>query len=83
MGNLISAMIHCQDKGDAIVLGNQSHMKKYERANLASIGSIYPLTVKNNKDGTLDLDELVSLLEEFKPNDVHLMKIRAVCLESS
>ena len=45
MGNLIAAMIHCQDKGDAIVLGNQSHMKKYERANLASIGSIYPLTV--------------------------------------
>jgi threonine aldolase len=55
MGNLIAAMIHCKHKGDAIIIGSHSHMRKYERANLASIGNIYPLTVSNHKDGTLDL----------------------------
>lgn len=83
MGNLIAAMIHCGKKGDAIVIGSKSHMKKYERANLAAIGNVFPLTVKNNEDGTLDLDELTELLEEYKSDDIHLLKVRAVCIEST
>lgn len=56
MGNLMSSMIHCDRKGDSVVIGKRSHINIWERGNTSAIGNVYPKIVDNNSDGELDLD---------------------------
>jgi len=58
MGNLISSMIHCNNKGDSMIIGQHSHINLWERGNISSIGNIYPKLVDNNSKGELELDQI-------------------------
>ena len=58
MGNLVSLMTHIRQKGQAVIIGDKSHVYKIERGGLAAIGNIYPLSIKNHEDGTLDIDQI-------------------------
>ena len=57
-----------------------SHINNWERGNIASCGSIMPITVQNNADGTLDNDDVELFCKKLDP---HLVINRVLCLESS
>lgn len=80
MGNMISLMLSCKEKGDAAVLGHMTHINIWERGNISAAGSVMPVLVQNHADGTLDLDEV-----EFfcKAADPHHSVNQVLCLEST
>lgn len=80
MGNLISVMVHCSRRGEEVLLGDQSHISRYEQGGVASIGGVHARTVKTMEDGTLDLKDLKSKL---MPDDVHHPCSRLVCVENT
>lgn len=79
MGNLIANITHC-NRGEAIILGNRSHIYLYEAGGVASLGSVFPISVNTNSDGTLPLE----LLEKaIPPQNYHFTKAKAICLENT
>jgi len=79
MGNLIALLVHCQ-RGDEIIVGNQSHIYLNEAGGMAALGGIQPCPVQNQPDGTLDLDDI---LASIRSEDVHHPITRLVCLENT
>jgi len=79
MANLISQMVHCT-RGDEMILGDQSHIFYYEQGGSAAIGGIHPRTVKNHKNGTLDLNEVESAI---RGDNIHFPRSRLLVLENT
>jgi len=77
--NLAALMAHCQ-RGDEVILGSEAHSYRYEAGGLAVLGSIQPQVVPNRADGTLDLNEVESLI---KPDDPHFPRTRLLALENT
>ena len=57
MGNLVSVITHCQ-RGEEIIVGDQSHLYLYEYAGASAFGGISLRQVPNQKDGTLDIAQV-------------------------
>lgn len=79
MGNLIALLVHCQ-RGDEVIVGNQSHIYLNEAGGMAALGGIHPCPVQNRPDGTLALDDI---LASIRTEDVHHPITRLVCLENT
>lgn len=79
MGNLLALLVHCQ-RGDEVIVGNQSHIYLNEAAGMAALGGIQPCAVQNQQDGTLLLDDIRS---SIRSEDVHHAITRLVCLENT
>lgn len=79
MGNLLALLVHCQ-RGDEVIVGNQSHIYLNEAAGMAALGGIQPCPVQNQKDGTLLLDDISA---SIRSEDVHHAITRLVCLENT
>jgi threonine aldolase len=77
--NLAALMSHCQ-RGDEVILGSEAHSYRYEAGGLSVLGSIHPQVVPNRADGTLDLNEVESLI---KPDDPHFPRTRLLALENT
>jgi threonine aldolase len=77
--NLAALMSHC-GRGDEVILGMEAHSYRYEAGGLAVLGSIQPQAVPNRADGTLDLNEVESLI---KPDDPHFARTRLLALENT
>jgi threonine aldolase len=77
--NLAALMSHCQ-RGDEVILGMEAHSYRYEAGGLSVLGSIHPQAVPNRADGTLDLQEVESLI---KPDDPHFPRTRLLALENT
>jgi threonine aldolase len=77
--NLAALMSHCQ-RGDEAILGMEAHSYRYEAGGLSVLGSIHPQAVANRADGTLDLNEVESLI---KPDDPHFPRTRLFALENT
>ena len=58
MANLVAVMLHCRERGDAALIGDKSHINNWERGNIATCGSVMPITLKNDIDGTIPHDEI-------------------------
>ncbi|WAQ96415.1 THA1-like protein [Mya arenaria] len=69
MGNLISILVHCRERGQEAVVGDQSHILLNEQAGIAQFAGVCPRTIKNLPDGTFDVDELRRYLRPT--NDVY------------
>jgi threonine aldolase len=80
MSNLISMMVNVRIKGEAAILGSNSHIYCIERGGISAIGSIHPIVVNNKPDATFDLKELEYIIP---PNSEHLPQPRVIALESS
>ena len=79
MGNLISVLTHCQ-RGDEILLGDQSHIFLHEVGGISALGGVHPRILPNNQDGTLPL----SLIEQsIRHEDIHSPSTRLICLENT
>ncbi|GKA40392.1 probable low-specificity L-threonine aldolase 1 [Tanacetum coccineum] len=82
MGNLISVLVHCQIRGSEVILGSNSHIHILENGGIATIGGVHPRPVKNNEDGTMDIDLIESAIRN--PDDeLYFPRTRLICLENS
>jgi threonine aldolase len=79
MGNLLALLVHCQ-RGDEVILGSLSHIYINEAGGMAALGGIHPMPVKNQKDGTLALDDITNAIQS---EDVHHTITRLICLENT
>jgi threonine aldolase len=77
--NLLGVMSHCE-RGDEYIVGQQAHTYRYEAGGAAVLGSIQPQPLDFLPNGTLDLNQVQSLI---KPDDFHFAKTRLLCLENT
>src|SRR5687768_5847931 len=70
--NLAALMSHC-GRGEEVILGMEAHSYRYEAGGVSVLASIHPQAVANRADGTLDLNEVESLI---KPDDPHFPRTR-------
>ncbi|XP_055337586.1 uncharacterized protein LOC129587732 isoform X2 [Paramacrobiotus metropolitanus] len=81
MGNLISVMIHCQDRGSEVLLGDKSHIFMYEQGGISQFGGVHARTLNNLRGGTFLVDEMVSKIRTA--DDIHYPRTRLLCLENT
>jgi len=79
MGNLLALLTHCQ-RGDEVIIGNQSHIYLNEAGGMSALGGIQPCAIPNQKDGTMALDDIRS---SIRSEDVHHPITRLICLENT
>lgn len=79
MGNLLALLVHCQ-RGDEVIVGNQSHIYLNEAGGMAALGGIQACPLPNQPDGTLALDDV---LASIRSEDVHHPITRLICLENT
>jgi threonine aldolase len=48
--------VHCDVRGSEVILGDNSHI------GISTIGGVHPRTVRNNPDGTMDVDSIVAAI---------------------
>ena len=79
MANLVCQLVHC-NRGDEMILGDQSHIFYYEQGGSAALGGIHPRTVPNRPDGTIDLEQIEAAV---RTEDVHFPRSRLLVLENT
>jgi threonine aldolase len=79
MGNLLALLVHCQ-RGDEVILGDQSHIYVNEAGGMSALGGIHPRPIPNQADGSLALDDI---LASIQTEDVHHTITRLICLENT
>ena len=79
MGNLVSILVHCS-RGDEVILGHQAHTFLYEAGGISAFGGIHSRQLKNNDDGTIDIDEIKASIRE---ENVHFPPTTLICLENT
>ena len=79
MGNLVALLTHC-NRGDEVILGDQSHTFLYEAGGSAALGGIHPFPLPNNPDGTIDPEKIEAAI---RPENVHFPRTRLICLENT
>ena len=78
-GNLCALLAHCQ-RGESIIIGDTSHIFRYEQGGMAQLGGILPHTLPVQADGTLRLCDLENAVN---PDDEHIPVTRLVALENT
>ena len=79
MGNLLALLVHCQ-RGEEVIVGNQSHIYLNEAGGMSALGGIQPCPVQNQPDGTLALEDIRA---SIRTEDVHHPITRLICLENT
>ncbi len=79
MGNLVSVLSHC-GRGDEMILGDRAHIFRAEQGGASALGGVHPFTVRNQEDGTLDLDEVTGAI---RLDDMHNPTTRLICVENT
>jgi threonine aldolase len=79
MGNLISVLSHC-GRGEEMILGDSAHIFRSEQGGAAALGGVNSHTIRNQPDGTLDLDDIAAAI---RGNDPHYPITRLICLENT
>ena len=83
MGNLISLMVHCGEKGQSAILGSNSHIVNYEAGGVAAIANVMLTLVQNTARGELDLAHLEHLLASRDNSNIHIPHPTLICLENT
>jgi len=79
MGNLISMLSHC-NRGDEVILGDQSHIFLNEVGGISALGGIHPHIISNESDGTLNLE---TVEKKIRASDLHYPPTRVIALENT
>ena len=79
MGNLVCQMVHCQ-RGDEMILGNESHIFFYEQGGSAAIANIHSRTVANQPDGTMALEDIRAAI---RADNIHFPVTRLIAIENT
>ncbi len=79
MGNMVSLLAHCQ-RGNEVILGNESHIVVYEAGAAAVFGGLVYRTVRTTRFGELPVEDVAAAVRG--PN-VHFPPTGLICLENS
>jgi len=79
MGNLVSLLAHC-NRGDEIILGDNSHTFYSEQGGAAAIAAIHPRTIPNQIDGKIAVKDIEAAI---RPDDIHHPLSRLIVLENT
>ena len=79
MGNLVSVLVHCQ-RGTEIILGDKSHTFMYEAGGISAFGGVHSRQLKNQADGTINIEEIKSAI---RMDNVHFPKTSAITIENT
>ncbi|KAF0683799.1 Aste57867_24183 [Aphanomyces stellatus] len=79
MGNLIAVGVHC-NRGDEVILGNKSHVFKYEGAGVSAYMGVGMHTVPNQTNGTMFVPDIQSAI---RGDDPHYPRSRLVIVENT
>jgi threonine aldolase len=79
MGNLICLLTHCQ-RGDEVILGDQSHIFLNEVGGMSALGGIQPRILSNSPDGTIKLSDIEN---SIRHDDLHYPPTKLICLENT
>ncbi|CAD6263048.1 unnamed protein product [Miscanthus lutarioriparius] len=82
MGNLVSVLAHCDVRGSEVILGDGSHIHLCENGGISTIGGVHPKTVRNNADGTMDIDRIVAAIRP-PGGGLYYPTTRLICLENT
>ncbi|KAK3043122.1 hypothetical protein RJ639_000011, partial [Escallonia herrerae] len=82
MGNLISVLVHCEVRGSEVILGDNCHIHIYENGGISTLGGVHPRTVKNNEDGSMDVDLIEAAIRDPRL-EICYPTTRLICLENS
>lgn len=82
MGNLVSVLVHCEVRGSEVILGDNSHIHIYENGGISTIGGVHPRPVKNNEDGTMDINLIEAAIRDPRGEIVY-PTTRLICLENT
>ena len=80
MGNAIAVLTHA-GRGQAVMLGDESHIYHYEAGGPSTLGGSPMWTVPNNADGTLDLAKVQAGIAD--ESDEHVAATALLCLENT
>ncbi len=80
MGNLVSLLAHC-GRGDEVILGDESHIFRYEQGGASALGGIAYHTVATNPAGELPLESITRAFRQG--DDAHQPLTGAICLENT
>jgi len=79
MGNLIAVLVHC-GRGTEVILGDCSHTFIYEAGGVSAFGGIHSHQLKNESDGTINIDLIENAIRQ---DNVHFPKTSLICLENT
>ena len=79
MGNLICNLVHCP-RGTEVIMGHKSHTFIYESGGISSYGGIHSHQLKNNEDGSINID---AIKDAIRIDDVHCPRTSLICLENT
>jgi threonine aldolase len=79
MGNIVAILTHA-GRGDEMILGHLAHTFLYEGGASAGLAGVHPHILKNEEDGTIDLDAIDLAIRK---EDVHFPTSRLLCLENT
>ncbi|MHB1296406.1 MAG: low-specificity L-threonine aldolase [Anaerolineae bacterium] len=79
MGNLVAVLTHVQ-RGDEVILGDQSHILVYEAGGVSVLGGAMAHAVPNLPDGSLDP---VAVEGAVRGANIHFPRTRLICLENT
>jgi len=80
MCNLAAVMAHCYERGSEAIIGDLSHYNMWEQGGISQVAGVYVKQIENLKDGTFDLEKLVSLISE---DDRGCPVTKLICLENT
>ena len=79
MGNLVAMLAHCE-RGDEVILGDQSHTFMYEAGGISALGGVHSRQLPNQANGTLDLGDIQLAI---RPDDEHHPITKLIVLENT
>jgi threonine aldolase len=79
MANITCLLTHC-NRGEEIILGDQSHIFFYEQGGTAALGGIHSRLITNRPDGKLPLEAVEN---SIRTDDVHFPRTKVIVLENT
>jgi threonine aldolase len=73
-------MVHCDKRGSEIIVGNWSHVFKYEQGSAAQIANVFIHNLPNLPDGTFSID---AVRENIRGSDIHEPITQLVVIEQT
>ncbi|CRK88766.1 CLUMA_CG002599, isoform A [Clunio marinus] len=58
MANLLAIMVHCDKRGSEVIVGNWSHIFRYEQGSASQLASVFIHNLANSDDGTFSIEEV-------------------------
>lgn len=73
-------MVHCDKRGSEVIVGNWSHVFKYEQGSASQIANVLVHTIPNLPDGTFSID---AVRESIRGGDFHEPVTQLVVVEQT